>query len=248
MREYVDPPAASAPSGPPRRGLLGEWRSGLQLARLVASTPTLARAPRGDGRPVVLVPGWKAPPASMGPLRAFLRVLGHDAQYWELGVNEGRPERDAPRLAEQVDRLASATGGPVALVGWSLGGTVAREAARRAPEHVSQVITYGTPVVGGPTHTIGARSYGPQESARIAELVDRLDARSPITVPITAIFTRRDGIVSWRACIDRASPDVRHVEVSSTHLSLGIDPDVWRVVADRLATGPSSSTRTRSPG
>jgi hypothetical protein len=55
-------------------------------------------------------------------------------------------------------------------------------------------------------------------------------------VPITAMFTRRGGIVSWRACIDRTSPEVRHVEVSSTHISMGLDPDVWRVIADRLAS------------
>jgi pimeloyl-ACP methyl ester carboxylesterase len=208
---------------------------GLEVARLVAATPMLGRAPRGDGAPVVLVPGWKAPPASMGPLRSFLCFLGHDARAWELGVNEGRPERDAPRLAEQVERLASAAGRPVSLIGWSLGGTVARETARQVPAAIAQVVTYGTPVVGGPTHTIGARSYGPEESARISALVEELDAASPISVPITAIYTRRDGIVSWRACIDRTSPEVRHVEVSSTHISMGFDPDVWRVIAHRLA-------------
>jgi pimeloyl-ACP methyl ester carboxylesterase len=235
VREYAEPPPAPAPSGPPRRGLRGEWRVGLEVARLVAATPTLGRAPRGEGAPVVLVPGWRAPPASMIPLRNFLRFLGHDARDWELGVNEGRPERDAPRLAEQVNRIASAAGRPVTLVGWSLGGTVARETARQAPAAIAQVITYGTPVVGGPTHTIGARSYGPEESARISALLEELDAAAPISVPITAIYTRRDGIVSWRACIDRTSPEVRHVEVSSTHISMGFDPDVWRVLADRLA-------------
>jgi pimeloyl-ACP methyl ester carboxylesterase len=234
VREYAEPPSAPAPSGPPRRGLRGEWRVGLEVARLVAATPTLRRAPRGEGAPVVLVPGWRAPPASMLPLRNYLRFLRHDARDWELGVNVGRPERDAPRLAEQVERLASG-GRPVTLVGWSLGGTITREAARQAPAAIAQVITYGTPVVGGPTHTIGARSYGPEESARISALIEELDAASPISVPITAIYTRRDGIVSWRACIDRASPEVRHVEVSSTHISMGFDPDVWRVIADRLA-------------
>jgi pimeloyl-ACP methyl ester carboxylesterase len=235
VREYAEPPSAPAPSGPPRRGLRGEWRVGLEVARLVASTPTLRRAPRGEGTPVVLVPGWRAPPASMIPLRNYLRFLGHDARDWELGVNVGRPERDAPRLAEQVERIASVGGRPVTLVGWSLGGTIARETARQAPAAIAQVITYGTPVVGGPTHTIGARSYGPEESARISALIEELDAASPISVPITAIYTRRDGIVSWRACIDRTSPEVRHVEVSSTHISMGFDPDVWRVIADRLA-------------
>ena len=207
---------------------------GLQVARLVAATPALGRAPRGDGSPVVLVPGWKAAPASMVPLRGYLRHLGHDVRDWELGVNEGRPERDAPRLAAQAERIAG-DGRRVTLIGWSLGGTVAREAARQAPAAIAQVITYGTPVVGGPTHTIGARSYGTEESARIAAIIEELDATSPIPVPITAIFTRRDGIVSWRACIDRTSPQVRHVEVSSTHISMGLDPDVWRVISDRLA-------------
>jgi pimeloyl-ACP methyl ester carboxylesterase len=238
VREYAEPPPAPAPSGPPRRGLRGEWRVGLEVARLVAATPMLRRAPKGEGAPVVLVPGWRAPPASMIPLRNYLRFLGHDARDWELGVNGGRPERDAPRLAEQVERIVSGGGGPVTLVGWSLGGTIARETARRAPATVAQVITYGTPVVGGPTHTIGARSYGPEESARISALIEELDAASPIPVPITAIYTRRDGIVSWRACIDRTSPEVRHVEVSSTHISMGFDPDVWRVIADRLAPTP----------
>jgi hypothetical protein len=65
--------------------------------------------------------------------------------------------------------------------------------------------------------------------------VEELDVASPISVPITAIFTRRDGIVSWRACIDRTSPEVRHVEVFSTHIRMGFDPDVWRVIAERLA-------------
>jgi pimeloyl-ACP methyl ester carboxylesterase len=236
VREFAQPPPGPAPSGPPRRGLRGEWRLGLQVARLIAATPTLACAPRGDGAPVVLIPGWKAPTASMLPLRTFLRYLGHDARDWELGVNEGRPQRDAPRLAEQAERLATTTGRPAAVIGWSLGGTIAREAARQAPDVISQVITYGTPVVGGPTHTIGARSYGPEESARISALIEQLDAASPISVPITAIFTRRDGIVSWPACIDRTSPEVRHIEVSSTHISMGFDPDLWRTIADRLTS------------
>jgi pimeloyl-ACP methyl ester carboxylesterase len=178
----------------------------------------------------------EGPHGQHAPLRTFLRYLGHDARDWELGVNEGRPQRDAPRLAEQAERLATTTGRPAAVIGWSLGGTIAREAARQAPDAISQVITYGTPVVGGPTHTIGARSYGPEESARISALIEQLDAASPISVPITAIFTRRDGIVSWPACIDRTSPEVRHIEVSSTHISMGFDPDLWRTIADRLTS------------
>jgi dienelactone hydrolase len=132
---------------------------------------------------------------------------------------------------------------PVDLVGWSLGGTIARETARLVPQAVGQVVTYGTPVVGGPTHTLGASAYGRAECERISALIRQLDAESPIAVPMTAIFTRRDSVVSWGACIDHSSPVVHHVEVGSTHFSMGIDPDVWRVVAERLAASPSSLRR-----
>lgn len=98
----------------------------------------------------------------------------------------------------------------MALVGWSMGGVLSRETARRRPDLVAQVITFGTPVLGG-------------------------HAFAPIRVPITAMWSRRDGVVSPRACIDDFSPNVVNVEVSSTHLGMGIDPDVWLEVARRLA-------------
>ena len=125
--------------------------------------------------------------------------------------------------------------GPVSLVGWSLGGVVAREVAREHPDAVRRLITYGTPVIGGPTFTVGADAYGADECARITQLTETLDRTRPITVPVTTIYTRRDGIVTWQACLDHASRDVEHVEVGSTHLGLGVDPDVWSVVATRLA-------------
>jgi hypothetical protein len=100
---------------------------------------------------------------------------------------------------------------------------------------VRRVVTYGTPVVGGPTFTAVARAYAPETSGTRV-VAERLDAGSPIRVPLTVVFTRRDGIVAWEACIDRVSPCAEHVEVSSTHIGMGVDPDVWRIVADRLAS------------
>jgi pimeloyl-ACP methyl ester carboxylesterase len=225
----VPPPIPPAPGGS-----LGELRAALQVGRLAAATPRLRRLPRGGGAPVVLVPGWKAPHASMEPLRRFLQAKGYDARHWSLGTNEGLVERDAPRLAASLEALTAEVGQPAALVGWSLGGVIAREVAREAPELVRQVLTYGTPVVGGPTYTLGAGSFGHRESARIAAVVEEADRERPIQVPLTAIFTRQDRVVSWSACIDRASRDVTHVEVGSTHLGMGVDPDVWAVIATRL--------------
>jgi len=172
----------------------------------------------------------------MAPVRAYLRWLGYDARTWGLGTNLGDPERDARLMSASVTELAESAGRPVALVGWSLGGVVAREVARQVPRHVSQVITYGSPVVGGPAHTVVANRYGPGEAERVDAIIDELNASDPISVPVTAIFTRRDGIVAWEACIDRSTAGVEHIEVSSTHIGLGIDPDVWETVAQRLAS------------
>jgi pimeloyl-ACP methyl ester carboxylesterase len=228
-------PAAPAPVGAPGRSdRVGEIRAAVQVPRLLVRLPGLAAAPRGDGRRVIDIPGWRTPEAVTAPLRAYLRWLGYDARSWGLGANRGDPERDAERLVEVI-RDDAAT---VSLIGWSLGGVVAREVARAVPDRVRRVICYGSPVVGGPTFTVGARTYGREECERIARLIEETDAERPIRVPVTAIFTRRDGMVDWRACIDRASRDVEHVEVASTHLGLGIDPDVWAIVADRLARAP----------
>jgi pimeloyl-ACP methyl ester carboxylesterase len=170
-------------------------------------------------------------------MRAYLRALGYDARGWGFGTNTGDPRRDVERLTSRVQELADDRGSRVSLVGWSLGGVIAREVARRNPDVVRRVITYGTPIVGGPRFTAVARAYDPRASDAARVVAERLDAETPIRVPLTVVFTRRDGIVSWEACIDRSSPDVEHVEVYSTHLGMGIDPDVWRLVADRLAAG-----------
>ena len=225
-------PGGPAPAGaPPLWRLARELGTPWQLLRLSRAAPWLLRAPRGHGV-VVDLPGWRAGEASNAPMRAYLRTLGYDARSWGLGINRGDPRGAVARLTAVLAREHER---PVALVGWSLGGLIAREIARASPERVRCVVTYGTPVVGGPAHTVASRFYDEQTTRRASAAGASLDASNPIEVPITAIYTRADGIVDWRACIDRASPDVRHLEVRSTHLGLGIDPDVWWAVARALA-------------
>lgn len=233
---HAAPPVAPEPWTPTGRPTVAsEWRTAREFGRQLAHQPRLLAAPRGQGLPVILIPGWKTPESAMGPLLRYLRRRGHDARPWGLGVNRGQPERDALRLAEIVAGVASEREHPVALIGWSLGGIIAREVAREHPDLVDRVVTMGTPAFGGPGHTAGARVYGPEEVARISALTERLDREKPISVPITAYFTRRDAVVSWPACIDRSSPNVSHVEVRSTHAGLVFDPDVWRLTAGVLA-------------
>ena len=221
--------------GPPSRwATAGEALSGFEMVRLAAKTPMLWSIPRGDDDPVLLIPGLGATDRSLYPLRQFLRDKGHHAR----SAGFGRIHADAPQLAarlvDRTARLASERGRKVSLVGWSIGGVLSRETARQRPDLVERIITFGTPVTGGPAHTALGRRYTDDELAQI-EAMSRLRRQTPIEVPITAIWSRRDGVVSPRVCIDDYSPDVENVEVSSTHLGMGIDPDVWAIVARRLA-------------
>lgn len=208
---------------------------GRDLARLVWKSPSLRTLPRGDGGIVVCVTGFGAGDVSLAPLRALLRRLAHDARPAGLGRVSDDVETLTVRLGEQARELAERGGQPIALVGWSIGGVLSREVARRYPDAVRRVVTFGTPVEGGPSYTALAGRY---PEARLAEIRAEIERwkQIPITAPVTAIWSRNDGIVTPAACIDRHSPDVEHVEVDATHLGMGYDPDVWTIVAERLAT------------
>jgi pimeloyl-ACP methyl ester carboxylesterase len=147
-------------------------------------------------------------------------------------------------VIDVTERCMRETGRRVRLVGWSAGGFLAREAARDRPELVERVVTLGTPVIGGPKYTNVAplfRRLGYDLDAIERECRER--ARRPIEVPVTAIYSRRDGVVAWRACLDDTSREVEHVEVESTHGGLGYDSRVWAIVADRLARERAARAR-----
>jgi esterase/lipase len=202
------------------------------LAHLPRALSTL----RGHGDPVLLLPGFTAGDASLWLLRAFLRRLGWDARGWGLGVNRGDAPALLPRVVEIAERTAEKSGRPLRVVGWSMGGFLGREAARERPDLVAQVITMGTPVVGGPKYTAVAPLFESRgyDLDAIEALCESREQRA-IEAPITAIYSRRDGIVAWQACIDRSSPRVEHVEVECSHFGLGFDVRVWLIVANRLA-------------
>lgn len=170
----------------------------------------------------------------MFPLRRLLRLKGYQARTWGLGVNQGDVQHYVDALKPVVKDLAESSGTAVALVGWSLGGVVSREIAREMPQYVSTVVTYGTPVIGGPSFTVGANSYSAADRKHINRLIEERNAANPIQTPLGIVFTRGDTIVSWPACIDRVSTDTTHFEVDATHFSMGIDPTVWGIVLERL--------------
>lgn len=234
-RVYYTPPETPEPQALKVSAALGEqWRVPFQLGRLISSRRSLARAPKGKGEPVILIPGWRSPEATMTPMRRYLLSKDYDARHWGRGINMGKVREDRDAMLEVVEQLARDKG-PVSLVGWSLGGVISRELAREIPGSVARVITYGTPVIGGPSYTAAAGSYDPELKAKVAEEQAQLNRDQPIQVPMTILFSKRDEVVHWPACVDKTSPKTVHVEVGSTHVGMGIDPDVWSLAAQALA-------------
>ncbi len=220
------------PSKVKRPLIIQEYKSVFTPLSLLSSYKKLTKTKIGNQQKVMLFPGWMSPELSMYPMKNFLQKLGFNASYWDLGINYGKIEayRD-----EIVSRLKSEPSKEkVTLIGWSLGGVVAREVARTMPEKISSVITYGTPIVGGPKYTIGAKFWDKKETKRISKLIKQMDKTNPLKVPISIVFTKNDSFVSWEACLDKKSKNVKHYEVKSTHLSLGIDPKVWQIVAHHM--------------
>jgi alpha-beta hydrolase superfamily lysophospholipase len=176
----------------------------------VASPPQAV----GDGHPVVVYPGLGAGAFNTSHLRGYLTSSGFTVRDWEGGVNtgpEGMFDDWLGTLDDRVRELHRTHGRKVSLVGWSLGGLYAREIAKRCPGSVRQVITLGTP-------------FASQA---------RLRACPP--VPTTSVYSKSDGIVSWRGCVEKKTPRSESIEVSASHLGMVSHPEVLRIIVDRLA-------------
>jgi predicted alpha/beta hydrolase family esterase len=244
-------PASGRPGGPSSVLLLTEPIRGLvDLAVLPLASPWLATAPRGDGHGVLVLPGLLASDASTVPLRQFLRLLGYDARGWGLGRNRGPTEAVLQQLPQAVADHVQRTGRPVSLVGWSLGGIFAREIARRQPSQVRQVITLGSPFAA--TDRWGNHADGPyRRLSRLHAAPGRIPSRAqvarPIRVPSTSVYSRRDGIVSWQACVEPETALHENVEVRCSHLGFGVDPATLWLIADRLAVPAGQHRPFRPP-
>lgn len=194
-------------------GAARELTGVVQPIRLLARLPWLLPRRPGPGRTVrvLVLPGRGQPDLTTIHLRSYLWEQGFRVQGWGLGRHRLPASQTVPLVVERLVASRARCPGPVALVGQSLGGFVAREVARQHPELVDQVITIGAPL-------LAPRS------------------RRPLDRPVTAIWSRRDQVVPPMRALD-PDPSTEHVEVRSTHFAIGLDPDVWAAVAERLARG-----------
>lgn len=224
------------PAAPPSRMLLNlELRAAFEFQAFVTAYSFLRQAPRGDGHPVMVLPGLSASDHSTAPLRTYLREQGYAVHGWKQGQNKGpRPGVEQAlddRLAELHDRYGAA----VSLIGISLGGIFAREMARRAPQKVRQVITLGSPIANPPRASNVWPLYERLSAREIGTWHQGRDITEPPKVPCTAIFTRTDGIVAWQGCRERKDNWTDNIEVDGSHSGLGHNPLAVFAIADRLA-------------
>lgn len=221
---------------PPSPLLLAmEGRAVFEWAGYAMAWPWLKTAPRGDGHPVLVLPGLIAGDRSTWPLRRFLEHLGYEVYPWDLGLNFGPREHVIKHLVDRVRGIQKEHERKLSLVGWSLGGAMASALALRMPERIRSVITLGSPLTGHPKGTNAWRVFEAVSGFRAEDprLMELLTGRPE--VPTTSIMSKTDGIVNWRMSLAAEGRECENIEVSATHLGMGTNPAVLWAIADRLA-------------
>lgn len=224
------------------------WRAaGERRAR--RATPYAAREVSRHGDPVILVPGFLAGDGTLALMARALRAQGFRTYRSQIHANVGCTLNAAAQLETRLESIAMRRGSRVQVVGHSLGGMLARGIAVRRPDLVSNIVTMGSPMLApGAHHRSLAASVdllvrlsragvpGLMSEECVAGSCARQsfgESRQPLAagVGFTAIYSRRDGIVDWRACVD---PTAHAVEVTASHLGMAFDPRVIDVVSDSL--------------
>jgi triacylglycerol lipase len=199
--------------------------------------------------PVLLVPGFMAGDSSLGPMSRSLRHQGFRTYRADIRANIGCTLAAANQLEERLEEITQRRGSRVRIVGHSLGGMLARGVAARRPDLVAGIVTMGSPMLAPGAHHMslarsvdllvrlnraGVRNVMAEDCVAgtcALESFTQARAELPADVDFTAIYSRRDGIVDWRACID---PAARAVEVRSSHVGMAFDPTVIAVVSAAL--------------
>ncbi|MEL7250031.1 MAG: alpha/beta fold hydrolase [Bacteroidota bacterium] len=191
----------------------------------------------GDGHPVLVLPGLLGSDVATSHLRKFISKLGYAAYGWEMGTNMG-DIRKLQVLLEKIEHLHHKHQSKVSIIGWSLGGVYARQLAKRRPDLVRQIITMGAPFADIEQSNNAAWIYRLINDRRPLSKVDLEwieEIPTPAAVPTTALYSKKDGVVHWRACMEPA-PDRWHqnIEVVGSHFGFPYIPSIWVVIEDRL--------------
>jgi hypothetical protein len=223
---------------PPSKTLMFlEGRAVHEFGAFLGALPLLNLAPRGDGHPVLVLPGLVASDVSTKPLRSFLKGRGYAVSGWKQGRNLGLRDGVQDSMVDLLNEMYETHGRKVSLVGWSLGGLYARQLAKMMPERVRAVITLGSPFAGDPKSTNAWRIYEFASGKSAHDTDEHFGGSLADTppVPTTAIFSRTDGVCAWQGCVEKSSSQSESIEVESSHCGMGHHPAVVYAVAERLA-------------
>jgi hypothetical protein len=212
-------------------------RLGRELASLLFHHPALpdnADIPDGGGHVVLVLPAFMSPDFATAPLRRFLNRCGYRARTWGLGVNVGPTPRILNGLHARLHELQALEGGPVSVIGISLGGLLARHLAHEFPAAVAQVITLASPF-RLPTAATIEPLFG-LVAPGFSHDVDFARVAQPLPVPALSIFTKEDGIVAWESCHEDGE-SCEALEMDGPHTTIGRHPGVLRAVGLRLHEG-----------
>ena len=197
--------------------------------------------PRGDGRPVLLIPGFLAGDWTLRVMHSWLDRLGYRSYLSGILLNVHHSERLLAGLRRKVIEIQKDTGSRVSLIGHSRGGLLAKVLAQRRPQIVEQVIALGSPLADwtdlaaithhavGVVRTANELAFGRRLNA---EGRFTYDLKLPPPVPTTSIYTRADDVVNFRSCL---RPDIPALPVWGSHNGLVVNPEVYRLLGRLLA-------------
>lgn len=225
---------------PPSSWLLAsETRAVWELwAGVAMYLPVKHLAKRGDGHPVLVLPGLGATDVSTALLRKFLEDLGYVSYAWKQGRNRGFKDEVGHALLARLNAIHLEHGQKVTLIGQSLGGVYARELAKLAPHKVRQVITLGSPFSGHPLASTGVRAYEWLSGERIEDMDfnRHTSIREAPPVPTTSVYSKLDGIVAWKCSIESGTGQTENIHLrGATHCGMACSPAALYLLADRLA-------------
>jgi pimeloyl-ACP methyl ester carboxylesterase len=231
------------PLAPPRPRVAAEWLSTRDRARWPAP-------PAGDGRPVMLIPGFLAGDASLTRMAVWLRTGGYALARSGIWRNTGCMEEIVERLHERLERAVETAGRPALLVGQSRGGSIARAMTALRPDLVDTLVTLGSPlrdqldvhwrtwpsiVAIGALGTVGVPGMFSLSCLRgqcCARTLEAVTAPFPDGVRFLSVYSRSDEVVRWQACLD---PAAEQLEVDTSHIGMGFAREVWTALSAELA-------------
>lgn len=205
----------------------------------------------GDGHPVLILPGFMASDFSTLPLRNFIHKLGYKVYGWGEGRNYACEEY-VDSLLDRVDAIYRKHGVKVSLIGWSLGGIYARQLGKARPHKVRQIITLGSPFrdvtkANNAKWMYDLLTRGKGESKLQKALIE--DIPNPAPVPTTAIYSKEDGVVPWRLCMEQEENMIhQNIQVRGSHFGLGVNPSVLKIIANRLPFSQENWQRFEAVG